>query len=186
MLARSADDEADVSPAVFHEWTLETSSGTNTSAPPRRRPILPTNVGLVLSHAHPIRFVRVATFDISHETHGDLKIVVVRFAGQADKQSITNLIAQIAALGDDTTLARVLMDETDLRPGLLLPSDVRGIVERWRALIARRTVRIAVYAPSPMIYGLNRLAESVAGGDAKDRLAAFRSRTDAIGWLLRA
>ena len=129
--------------------------------------------------------MRVAKFDISHELHADVQIVVARFAGQADKQSIADLIAAIAALGDGGTLARVLMDESDLRPGLLLPSDIGGIVERWRALIARTTVRIAVYAPNPMIYGLNRLAESVAGGDAKDRLATFRSRTDAIGWLLR-
>jgi hypothetical protein len=121
-------------------------------------------------------------FEIFPEHVGDASVVVVRFSGQADTTTIRDLIAALAGLGEG---ARILVDETDLRPGLILPQDLRGIVDQWRALIARRTIRIAVFASNPLVYGMNRMVESLAADDAKDHLAVFRARGDALAWLLR-
>lgn len=121
-------------------------------------------------------------FEITPETVDGASVVVVRFSGQADTATIRDLIATLAALDEG---ARILVDETELRPGLVLPQDLRGIVDQWRTLIARRTIRIAVFASNPLVYGMNRMVESIAADDARDRLAVFRARADAVAWLLR-
>ncbi|HYK97999.1 MAG TPA: hypothetical protein VEU77_06360 [Candidatus Acidoferrales bacterium] len=121
-------------------------------------------------------------YEIFPESVAGTNVTIVRFSGQADTATIRDLIATLAALGEG---ARILMDESELRPGLILPQDLRGIVEQWRALIARKTIRIAVFASNPLVYGMNRMVESIAADDAKDHLAVFRARPDALAWLLR-
>ena len=108
----------------------------------------------------------------------------MRFSGQANTATIRDLIAALAALDGGPGPVRVLMDESDLRPGLVLPQDLRGIVDEWRALVSRKTIRIAVFASNVLVYGMNRMVESIAADDAKDHLAVFRTRADAVDWLL--
>jgi len=140
--------------------------------------------GLFGRHARTYRR-GVAHFDISPEKHGDATVVVVRYSGEADATSIGNLIREIAALDTGATQMRILMDESELRPGLILPADIKAIVDEWRILIASKTIRIAVFATNPLVYGLNRIAETLAAGAAKDRLEVFRDRVAALDWLLR-
>lgn len=127
----------------------------------------------------------MADYQIVTEEHGGRALRVVKFAGQAETTTISRLMADIAALAASEAPLLVLLDESDLRAGLVLHQDLRGIIENWRATIARRSVRIGVYAPNPLIYGLNRMAEWIASRDAEGRLAVFSGRDDAIAWLLK-
>lgn len=127
----------------------------------------------------------MARFELSNETHTQRTIVVAKLIGQADGDTIAKLSAHLAALAAHDPLLRVLLDEGELRPGLILPQDIGGIVEGWRSMITRDTVRIAVFAPNPILYGLTRLGDAIASRDAQGRTAVFSKRDDAIAWLLR-
>jgi hypothetical protein len=78
---------------------------------------------------------------------------------------------------------RVLIDETDLRAGLVSFADIRRIVTARQRALALRTARIAVLAPSTVIYGLNRVVHRLGGADAEDRIGVFKVRADAVAWL---
>ena len=93
-------------------------------------------------------------------------------------------IGELDALAAEARPRRVLVDESRLRVGLVGPADMRLIAERWRTASALRTARIAVFAPAPIVYGLNRMFQALAGGEAERRVALFRGRADAVAWLL--
>ncbi len=126
----------------------------------------------------------MASYSIAPEDHGDRKLNVVRFVGQADLESIRALLRDLTALAASREHVFVLMDESELGAGLVLPQDLRGFIDQWRATIARTGMRIAVFAPNPLIYGLNRMAAWMAAREAEGRLAVFRTRDDAVAWLL--
>jgi hypothetical protein len=80
----------------------------------------------------------------------------------------------------------VLIDETDAGPGLLNPLDIRKWIDRWRTATALKAGRIAVVAPTFVMFGLNRMAQGFAGSDSTDHLAVFRERAAAVEWLYEA
>ena len=90
----------------------------------------------------------------------------------------------IGLLRELETLAppRVLIDESGFRPGLIGPGHIRAIADQWRSSTAFGAARIAVVAPNPVIYGLNRMFQAWA--NEADRVAVFSSRADATAWLV--
>ena len=44
--------------------------------------------------------------------------------------------------------------------------------------------RIAIYAPSNLVYGVNRMAQAFAGEEWEGRLGVFRTEDGAKRWLL--
>ena len=48
----------------------------------------------------------------------------------------------------------------------------------------RHRSRIAIYAPTVFVYGLNRMAQAFAGEASEGRPEVFRSEVAALRWLL--
>ena len=105
-------------------------------------------------------------------------IVTVTLSRAASFETIAGPLRELEALRP----RRVLMDESGLRPGLVSPSHIQQIAKLWRNAAALRGARIAVFAPSPVIYGLNRMFQAWAGEEV--RVAVFTGRGDATAWLL--
>jgi hypothetical protein len=76
----------------------------------------------------------------------------------------------------------VLIDETELHPALFGFRELKDIVGVWRKVDALRTARIAVIAPGPVMYGLNRMFSLLANDES---IHVFMWREDAIAWLLQ-
>ena len=86
--------------------------------------------------------------------------------------------------GDDAELL-VLIDESEMKAALLGPHELRAMMDALKASAGlRRRSRIAIYAPSNLVYGLNRMAQAFAGQASEGRLEVFRSEDAAKAWLL--
>jgi hypothetical protein len=61
----------------------------------------------------------------------------VILSGRLDYETITGMLDELAELAAAALPARlnVLVDETDARPGLLGPSEVRRWIDRWKRAI---------------------------------------------------
>jgi hypothetical protein len=77
--------------------------------------------------------------------------------------------------------AFVLIDESELKVSLIGPGDIQRIAQRWSGAAKLRRAAIAVVAPNPVVYGLNRMFQLVSNADT--RLAVFWDRTAALAWL---
>ena len=111
--------------------------------------------------------------------------VEVVLSGRLNYETIVGMLDELAELATAALPARlkVLVDETDASPGLLGPSEVRSWIERWKRAELMQG-RLAVIAPSMVMFGLNRMAQGIAGADAEHHLAVFKNRDDALSWLL--
>lgn len=92
--------------------------------------------------------------------------------------------ATILALLDSLEIARpafVLIDESELKVGLIGPGDIQRIAHHWSIAKNLRDAAIAVVAPNPVVYGLNRMFQLVSNADT--RLAVFWVRPAAVEWL---
>jgi hypothetical protein len=119
----------------------------------------------------------------SIQANGDL--VDVSLSGRLDYETIRGMLDELAEMATAALPARlnVLVDETDASPGLLGPREIRSWIERWKRAELMEG-RLAVVAPSMVMFGLNRMAQGLAGSDADQHLAVFRTRDDAMLWLL--
>ena len=119
----------------------------------------------------------------SHEQH-----VEARLSGRLDSDTISAMFDELDELATAAlpALLTVLVDETGARPGLLNPLDIRNWVDRWRSSTSLKAGRIAVVAPTFVMFGLNRMAHGFAGSDSTDHLAVFKERDAALGWLREA
>lgn len=92
--------------------------------------------------------------------------------------------ATILALLDSLEAAEpafVLIDESELKVGLIGPGDIQRIAHRWSVAKHLRDATIAVVAPNPVVYGLNRMFQLVSNADT--RLAVFWNRGAAVEWV---
>src|SRR5204863_3473788 len=79
----------------------------------------------------------------------------------------------------------VLIDESDMKAALLKPNELRAMMDALKASgRLRHRSRIAIHAPSNLVYGVNRMAQAFAGEESHGRLEVFRSEEDAKLWLL--
>ena len=98
------------------------------------------------------------------------------------------VVAMFAELERLTTNDRellVLIDASEMQAALLGPTEIRAMMNVWTssAGLSERS-RIAIYAPSDLVYGLARMAQ-VFGGSASDaRFVVFRTKDAARDWLL--
>lgn len=108
---------------------------------------------------------------------GDRDVLTVPLSGTVQAGNIIALLDELEARGPEA----VLVDLTDLDVGLISPADIARIARRWPSADRLRSASIAVIAPNPVVYGLNRMFQLVSNGDG--RLSVFWNRADAIDWL---
>ena len=107
-----------------------------------------------------------------------------RRAGIAVTLSGALRAATILALLDSLEIAEpafVLIDESELKVGLIGTGDIQRIAHQWSMAKKLRDAAIAVVAPNPVVYGLNRMFQLVSNTDT--RLAVFWDRPAAIEWV---
>jgi hypothetical protein len=111
--------------------------------------------------------------------------VEVVLAGRLNYETIAGMLAELAELANAALPARlnVLVDETDATPGLLGPREIRNWIAGWRRAELMHG-RLAVVAPTLVMFGLNRMAQGIAGAEAEGHLAVFKERDAAMSWLL--
>ena len=117
--------------------------------------------------------------------HADADHVEVVLSGRLNYETIAGMLAELADMALAALPARlqVLVDETDATPGLLGPREIRNWIDGWKRAELMKG-RLAVVAPTMVMFGLNRMAHGLAGADAEEHLAVFRNRDDAMSWLL--
>lgn len=92
----------------------------------------------------------------------------------------TTIIALLNSL-EVAEPAFVLIDESELKVGLIGPGDIQRIAHQWSIAKHLRDATIAVVAPNPVVYGLNRMFQLVSNADT--RLAVFWNRPAAVAWV---
>lgn len=126
----------------------------------------------------------MATFTLRPEVHGGREIAVVELTGPADRTSMLALVAELDLYAKRRRGApRVLLDETSLEPALITPSEIRVIVRAWEDSVALRETKIAVLAPNPVLYGLNRMVQAYSDRTEK-LIGVFSDRANAVAWLV--
>ena len=123
-----------------------------------------------------------ASYALEQTRYEDVDLVLAKIRGGAHFDVIMRLLRDldaIAACGP----RRVLVDETELGVGVLTTNQIRELAEAWKSTSALATAKLAIVAPSLLIYGLNRMAHAFAGDYRNARLAVFRVREEALDWL---
>jgi hypothetical protein len=105
----------------------------------------------------------------------------VVLAGEATLDRLLELLRSVDALAAGEPTMRVLVDESALTPGGLDVDSLRRIAAEWQVLRHVGRVRIAVVAPSDVVFGLNR--QTIALADAGAVKQVFRTRGEAEAWL---
>jgi hypothetical protein len=110
----------------------------------------------------------------------------VALRGRPRLQMVVSMFHELEQLTTHDAELRVLIDESDMKAALLSPSELRAMIDALKASAGlRHRSRIAIYAPSNLVYGLNRMAQAFAGVASEGRLEVFRSEDAARRWLLR-
>jgi hypothetical protein len=111
--------------------------------------------------------------------------VEVVLSGRLNYETILGMLDELSVLAAAAQPERlkVLVDETDASPGLLGPSEIRSWIARWKRAELMQG-RLSVIAPSPVMFGLNRMAQAISGAEVENHLRVFRNRDDAMRWLL--
>jgi hypothetical protein len=119
-----------------------------------------------------------------YSIHSNADHVEVVLSGRLNYETIVGMLDELAELATAALPARlnVLVDETDASPGLLGLSEIRSWIDRWKRADLLQG-RLAVIAPTMVMFGLNRMAQGIAGDDADDHLAVFKNRDEAMSWL---
>jgi hypothetical protein len=124
---------------------------------------------------------------MSYTINAAKDLVEARLAGKLGYATIRAMLEELDTLAiaaADPVSLRVLIDESDASPGLLSVHEIRSWIDRWKQSAALKQGRIAVIAPSMVMYGLNRMAHGFAGKDTDGHLNVFRDRDTAVVWLL--
>jgi hypothetical protein len=91
---------------------------------------------------------------------------------------VVALFAELERLTTSDRELPVLIDESDMQAALLGSGELRPMMEAWKGSAGlRERARIAIYAPSAVGYGVNRMAQAFAGNASEGRLEVFRTRT---------
>ena len=111
--------------------------------------------------------------------------VHVALRGRPTLEPILSMFSELEQLTAKDGELAVLIDESEMKAGLLSPAELRAMMSGLKSSAGLRDrSRIAVYAPSNIVYGLNRMAQVFAGDDWEGRLAVFRTEDAAQDWLL--
>jgi hypothetical protein len=111
--------------------------------------------------------------------------VHVALRGRPRLAMVVSMFAELEQLASGDADLLVLIDESEMKAALLSTSELRAMMNALKASAGlRHRSRIAIYAPSVFVYGLNRMAQAFAGEASEGRLEVFRSEDAAKGWLL--
>jgi hypothetical protein len=114
---------------------------------------------------------------------GDYVHVALR--GRPRLAMVVSMFRDLEQLTNNEAELLVLIDESEMKAGLLSPNELRAMMDALKASAGlRRRSRIAIYAASNFVYGLNRMAQAFAGQASEGRLEVFRSEGAAKRWLL--
>ena len=105
--------------------------------------------------------------------------------GQAERPNIIALLNELQDLARLRGPLRVLIDETDMKPGLMGFNDIHEIVSDWRSGAGLLSSRIAVIAVNPFVRGLNQMFRIAANLEGRASVNAFSKRSDALAWLMQ-
>jgi hypothetical protein len=107
---------------------------------------------------------------------------LVTLSGRLERGELLGLVDALEALAQVQPSLRLLVDESEVEVSLIGPLDIRSIAQAWAGATTLKQIRVAVYAPSPVVYGLNRMVQ--AFGNAQGKIAIFRDRAAALAWLV--
>lgn len=107
-------------------------------------------------------------------------------SGPAERPNIHALLSELQGLAHLRDSLRVLIDGTDMKPGLMGFNDIHEIVNDWRTSSGLRSSRIAVVAVNPFVRGLNQMFRIAANLEGRASVNAFSKRADALTWLMRS
>jgi hypothetical protein len=111
--------------------------------------------------------------------------VHVALRGRPRLGMVVSMFAELERLTTNHAELLVLIDESEMKTALLGPTELRGMIAALKGSAGlRHRSRIAIYAPSDIAYGLNRMAQAFAGEASEGRLAVFRTEDAAKDWLL--
>ena len=117
---------------------------------------------------------------VQHDAHVE---VVLR--GRPRLEMVVALFAELERLTTSDRELLVLIDESDMHAALLGTGELRSMMEAWKGSAGlRERSRMAIYAPSAVGYGVNRMAQAFAGNASEGRLEVFRTKDAARDWLL--
>ena len=118
---------------------------------------------------------------VSIQVPSDERLIRVKLSGGPGAEAIIGMLDELNSLIARDASLRVLIDETDLRPGVFGPGDIKRFAAAWRRGTALRSTRISVFVSNIAMYGLNRMFQGLANAD--DRVGVFHDRSHAIAWL---
>lgn len=118
------------------------------------------------------------TYQIERRQMEGVAVHVVTLTDTADYDTITGMLREL----DEAAPQLIFIDESAFRPDLLAGVHIQEFAKQWRAAVSLRAARLAVHAPNPAMYGLNRMFQLWAG--AEEKMAVFRERDAALAWLL--
>jgi hypothetical protein len=111
--------------------------------------------------------------------------VGVTLGGRPDLETVRSMFRELENLTTPGRELLVLIDESEMSPAFISPTNLRLMMDAWRGSEGLRSrARISVYAPSSVMYGLNRMAQTFAGQALEGRLHVSRSEDEARAWLL--
>ncbi|HEY1958703.1 MAG TPA: hypothetical protein VGH28_23970 [Polyangiaceae bacterium] len=113
------------------------------------------------------------------------EIASVALSGAASYEGIASLLRDLESIAA-SGVRHFIIDESDLTPGLITPAEIRRIASMFQESRSLGTARVAVIAPSPVIYGLNRMVHGFASDAVGERIAIFRAVGDGLAWLVPA
>ncbi len=103
------------------------------------------------------------------------RFVEIRLSGRLGESEVA---AQLPSFARDSR--RTLVDYTDVTEIEVPPARLAKLAERGQ----RQGVRIAVVAPTALTFGFNRQVLQIATDDEGRRTMVFRSRPEALAWLM--
>jgi hypothetical protein len=110
--------------------------------------------------------------------------VHVALYGRPRLAMVVSMFAELEQLTTKDGELLVLIDESEMKAALLGPTELRAMIDVLKGSAGLRyRSRIAIYAPSNIVYGLNRMAQAFAGEASEGRLAVFRTEDAAENWL---
>ena len=122
-----------------------------------------------------------ATYDLAQRD----AYVFVTLRGRPRVGIVRSLFHELEQLTTEDAELLVLVDESKVIARLLRPSELREMTDLLKACSRlRQRSRVAIYAPSPIVYGMNRMAQAFAGQASEGRYEVFRTPDDAETWLL--
>ena len=127
----------------------------------------------------------MATYEVQALVERGEEITIVKLSGQLEPANIHALFVVLQDRAQKLGGLRILIDETEMKAGLMGFNDIHDLRDEWRAATALlKSSRIAVWATNPVIRGLNQAFRRLANLERKGSMSAFSKRADALAWLV--